>query len=118
MPSTTATLGISIDPIPAVQQQVDALKGDMAMDTGSEAMTLIKPPVNMNQAGYLAAKILENLYNYVNSFVQPNLPLDAISFGNLTDKGYLPVKAFQTWYDNLSRKLSNDPNYLSSDKSA
>ncbi|KAI7883191.1 DUF775-domain-containing protein [Lichtheimia hyalospora FSU 10163] len=118
MPSTTATLGISIDPIPAVQQQVEALKGDMAMDTGSESMAIVKPPVNMSQAGFLAAKILENLYNYVNSFVQPNLPLNAISLGNLTDNGYLPVKAFQTWYDNLSRKLSNDPNYLSSDKSA
>ncbi|KAI9257278.1 hypothetical protein BDA99DRAFT_515990 [Phascolomyces articulosus] len=118
--SVPATLGISIEPLEIVQQQMESAGATSMMDTtgADAAMAVIKPPTNLNQAGQLASKILDNLYNYVNSFVQQDLPLNAIPLSTLTDQGYLPVKAFQTWYENLSRKLSNDPNYLNSDKSA
>ncbi|KAI9318507.1 hypothetical protein BX666DRAFT_2025958 [Dichotomocladium elegans] len=121
MTPTSATLGISIDPINIVQEQLDALNGNNAMDITADSTALVKPglpAINLNQAGQLAAKILENLYNYTTSFVQTDLPLNAIPLSTLTDKGYLPLKAFQTWYDNLSRKLSNDPSYLSYEKAA
>ena len=119
--STPATLGISIEPIEVIQQQMESAGANSMMDTtgsGDSVMAIIKPPTNLNQAGQLASKILDNLYNYVTSFVQQDLPMNAIPLATVTDRGYLPVKAFQTWYENLSRKLGNDPNYLDSDKSA
>ncbi|KAI9492469.1 hypothetical protein BDB00DRAFT_873389 [Zychaea mexicana] len=120
--STPATLGISIEPIDIIQQQVETQGSASMMDTPGDGtqMAIVKPPPttpNLNQAGQLASKILDNLYNYVTSFVQQDLPLDAIPLSTLSDRGYLPLKAFQTWYENLSRKLGNDPNYLTSDKS-
>ncbi|KAI8147511.1 hypothetical protein BJV82DRAFT_595776 [Fennellomyces sp. T-0311] len=118
-PSTPATLGISIEPIEVIQQQVESTGTSSMMDTSADTSTaIVKPPTNLRQAGNIATKILDNLYNYVNSFVQQDLPMNAIPLSTLTDQGYLPVKAFQTWYENLSRKLGNDPNYLSTDKSA
>ncbi|KAF7728735.1 hypothetical protein EC973_005572 [Apophysomyces ossiformis] len=89
-PIGNATLGISIEPLEAVLQQQQA-----------QQMQLVVKSNQMNHAAQIAQKILENLYNYVTSFMQDS------------SEGVLPLKAFQTWYDNLGRKLANDPNYLS-----
>lgn len=122
---TVATLGISIEPIDAVQQQLQTLGGgaasantDQTMETISTSTAIVKPGTNLNQAAQIATKLLENLYNYVTSFGVQDLPANAIPLGTLVDRGYLPVKAFHTWYESLSRKLANDPNYLSSEKTA
>ncbi|KAI8636312.1 hypothetical protein BD408DRAFT_397644 [Parasitella parasitica] len=110
--STPATLGISIEPIAVVQQELATLN----QPTTSAA--LVKPGVNVSQVGQMAGRVLENLYNYCTSFTTQNLPVNAIPLGQLTENGYLPLKTFQTWYENLSRKLASNPNYLDQEKSA
>lgn len=110
--STSATLGISIEPIEVVQRELATLN----QSTTSSA--LVKPGVNVSQVGEMAGRVLENLYNYCTSFATQNLPVNAIPLGQLTENGYLPLKTFQTWYENLSRKLASNPNYLIEDKSA
>ncbi|KAG0167348.1 hypothetical protein DFQ28_006139 [Apophysomyces sp. BC1034] len=92
LPLGNATLGISVEPLEVVMQQQQAQQLQLVVKSNNN---------HLNQAGYVAQKILENLYNYVTSFMQDS------------NEGVLPLKAFQTWYDNLGRKLANDPTYLS-----
>ncbi|KAI8393302.1 uncharacterized protein BYT42DRAFT_550579 [Radiomyces spectabilis] len=115
-PASPATLGISIEPIQAVEQQLSTLQQNNTASATS--MSLVKPGANLTQVGQMANRILVNLYNYVTSFTAQELPMNAIPLGALTEQGYLPVKAFQTWYENLGRKLHNDPNYLLEEKDA
>jgi hypothetical protein len=110
--STSATLGISIEPMEVVQRELATIQ--QPLTSGA----LVKPGVNVNQVGQMAGRVLENLFNYVTSFTVQNIPVNAIPIGQLTDNGYLPLKTFQTWYDNLSRKLAANPNYLIEEKSA
>ncbi|KAG2199231.1 hypothetical protein INT47_010606 [Mucor saturninus] len=110
--STSATLGISIEPIDVVQQQLLTLSQPVT------SSALVKPGMNVTQVGEMAGRILENLFNYVTSFTVQNIPVNAIPLGQLTDNGYLPLKTFQSWYENLSRKLASNPNYLEEAKTA
>ncbi|ORZ12392.1 hypothetical protein BCR42DRAFT_483698 [Absidia repens] len=112
--STTATLGISIEPLATVEQHLATLQNTAVAKPPTAAATA----VSMSEVGQMASRVIENLYNYVTSFSVQELPMNGIPLGQLTEHGYLPVHAFQTWYNNLSRKLANDPNYLSSGKSA
>ncbi|KAI8067467.1 hypothetical protein BC940DRAFT_239224 [Gongronella butleri] len=109
----TATLGISIEPVDAVQQQLSTLNAGSLVKVAP-----LQQKMSMSEVGQMASRVIDNLFNYVTSFAVQDLPVNAIALAEITDRGYLPVKAFQTWYNNLSRKLANDPNYLSSDKSA
>ncbi|ORX47972.1 DUF775-domain-containing protein [Hesseltinella vesiculosa] len=108
----TATLGISIEPVASVEQQLDTLK------SGLVKATPLQQKVSMTEVGRMASRVIDNLFNYVTSFAVQELPMDAVVLGQVAERSYLPIKVFQTWYDNLSRKLANDPNYLSSDKTA
>lgn len=108
---TTATLGISIEPMQVVQQE-------LATINQPSSNALVKPSANISQVGQIAGRVLENLYNYVTSFTVQNIPLNSIPIGQLTENGYLPLKTFQTWYENLSRKLATNPKYLDEEKSA
>ncbi|RCH83411.1 hypothetical protein CU098_003009, partial [Rhizopus stolonifer] len=110
--STPATLGISIEPIQVVEQEIATLQ------SANMSTALMKTTANVSQVGQVAGKVLENLYNYVTSFTVQTMPVHAIPLGQLTENGYLPLKTFQTWYDNLSRKLATNPNYLDTEKSA
>lgn len=110
--STTATLGISIEPLAVVQQELATI------NQPSASTALVKPSANISQVGQIAGRVLENLYNYVTSFTVQNIPLNSIPIGQLTENGYLPLKTFQTWYENLSRKLATNPKYLDEEKSA
>jgi hypothetical protein len=110
--STSATLGISIEPIAAVQQELSTIQ----QSTMSSA--LVRPGMNVSQVGLMAERVLKNLYNYIASFSVQNLPVNAIPIGQLTENGYLPLKTFQTWYENLSRKLASNPHYLEEEKTA
>jgi len=105
----SATLGISIEPINIVQAELAEKPSNM---------TMVKNGTNLNQVGRTASLIIENLYNYITSFAVQTLPMNAIPLGQLVDNGYLPLKSFQTWYENLSKKLAINPNYLEEEKSA
>ncbi|RCH82213.1 hypothetical protein CU098_008588, partial [Rhizopus stolonifer] len=112
-PFSTVTLGISIEPIEVVQEQLTAIGQNQTIQN---QVAIVKP--NVTQVGEMAGRILENLYNYVASFTVQNIPVNSIPVGQLTENGYLSMKAFQTWYENLSRKLASNPRYLNGERSA
>ncbi|CAO3702708.1 unnamed protein product [Rhizopus stolonifer] len=112
-PFSTVTLGISIEPIEVIQQQLATIGQNQTIQN---QVAIVKP--NVTQVGEMAGRILENLYNYVASFTVQNIPVNSIPIGQLTEDGYLSMKAFQTWYENLSRKLASNPSYLNGERSA
>ncbi|CAB4394717.1 DUF775-domain-containing protein [Rhizophagus irregularis] len=93
----TATLGISIEPINVVEQQISSLPQH----------TNASIP---DQTAQISANILKNLYNYVTSFATSIIPFDSqkIGIGN----SYISTKIFQDWYDGFMRKVMMDPNIV------
>src|SRR5206468_3661711 len=82
--SITATLGISIEPISVVEEQIAALP--------LQASSAI--PEHTSQ---ITNNILKNLYNYVTSFASSVTPLGAQKIG--TGDLFISTKIFQDWYD-------------------
>ena len=95
--SITATLGISIEPISVVEEQIAALP--------LQASSAI--PEHTSQ---ITNNILKNLYNYVTSFSTPVPPYGAQIIG--TGNSYMSTKTFQDWYDGFMRKVKMDPSIV------
>ncbi|CAG8485210.1 2955_t:CDS:2 [Ambispora gerdemannii] len=97
-PQVTATLGISIEAIALVESQMANLP------TTNSVLT----PDNLSQ---VATNMLRNLYNYVTSFATSSSPLGMQIIGQNIDmyQSYIPLKAFQDWYDGFMRKVKIDP---------
>lgn len=95
--SITATLGISIEPINVVEEQILSLP----------QQTNASIP---EYTAKVSTNILKNLYNYVTSFATSTVPFDAqkIGIGN----SYISAKVFQDWYDGFMRKAMMDPNIV------
>lgn len=90
-------MGISIEPINVVEQQISSLP----------QQTNASIP---DYTAQISANILKNLYNYVTSFATLIVPFDAqkIGIGN----SYISTKIFQDWYDGFMRKVMMDPNIV------
>ncbi|GBC08190.1 hypothetical protein RclHR1_07960006 [Rhizophagus clarus] len=95
--SITATLGISIEPINVVEEQVLSLPQQINASI----------PEYTTQ---ISTNVLKNLYNYATSFATSIVPFDAqkIGIGN----SYISTKIFQDWYDGFTRKVMMDPNIV------
>lgn len=129
----TATLGISIEPIDVVQQQITALPSSRHSSLSASNLALV--PSSHTQTSELIPKILQNLYNYVMSFATKSLPPGAHVVGGgtspaaspafggfgmvgmqavqpVTSQSWIPVKAFEDWWSNVQRKTKLDPNYF------
>ncbi|KAF9319209.1 hypothetical protein BG003_009669 [Podila horticola] len=79
----------------------------------------------------MAQKVMSHLYNHVTSFATAVLPpgstvlvptggpgssMNVLAGGaQATDSSYLPVKAFNDWFQNVVRKAKADPLFLSRD---
>ncbi|KAI8913396.1 C11orf73, partial [Gorgonomyces haynaldii] len=85
----TAQLGISIEPIDQVMQQAGQSK----------------PPVD------LPMRLLEHFYNYLTSF-SSQLPKDASVLFGANVNSWIPLKALSEWYDNVQRRIKQDPSFL------
>ncbi|KAJ2077500.1 hypothetical protein H4R24_005092 [Coemansia sp. RSA 988] len=105
---TIAELGISIEPVQAVEQQVQqqAQPGSaLALTTSAAAPNSTVP---LQTAKQFAERALQNLYDYVTSFAtQPNASMGM--FGSGATVQVLPVKVFDEWYNSFLRKLQHDP---------
>ncbi|KAI9190011.1 hypothetical protein H9P43_001444 [Blastocladiella emersonii ATCC 22665] len=123
-----ANLGISVEPIDLVMQQLAALPSSrqsaMSMSGGSGG--------SASSALSQSTHILQNLYNYVTSFATTALPpmahtvggvpaaaVNAFGFGGgaapttqVRDDSWIPVKAFEAWYSRAVQRVKNDPNYF------
>lgn len=94
-----AQIGISLEPIESVVQMVPAV------DTTASNVTSFTEFIN---------KTVGNLFNYCSSFSRSASDLMGNPFqsGNPpTSTQYVPLTTIQTWYENYTRRLSNDQNF-------
>jgi len=96
--SVPITVGISIEPIAVVEQQMAAQR--------STALVPANKSNPVTQASSVVPRLLENLYNYVMSFAGPSSDVRGTSAS-------VPIKVFQDWYENVQRRLRLDPNTFS-----
>ncbi|KAJ1994911.1 hypothetical protein GGI25_001214 [Coemansia spiralis] len=122
MPNTSAELGISIEPVQAVEQQVQQMRqqqqqfGGTAVSTSqalvpSSAMAVGNngSAIPLQAAKTFAERTLQNLFDYAMSFAAR---ADASTMGVLGSNAaaqVLPVKVFEEWYNSFLRKLQRDP---------
>lgn len=93
-----AQIGISVEPLDSVIQMVPAL------DT---------PVSNMTNFAEFITKTVGNLFNYCSSFSRPASEIMGNPFqvGPPNSSHFVPLSTIQTWYENYTRRLSNDPNF-------
>ncbi|KAG4302314.1 hypothetical protein PCANB_001594 [Pneumocystis canis] len=111
----SAVLGISIEPLLSIEQQLLSLSTVQQSQKNLENSKEISLPAPSIQV--IIQKILTNLYNFIIGFVTSQLPHSAQLLGNIQiDNSYIPLKAFQDWHSKFSSKLSVDPNFLEKDQ--
>ncbi|KAG0243995.1 hypothetical protein B0O80DRAFT_465459 [Mortierella sp. GBAus27b] len=129
----TATLGISIEPLESVQAQIATLSSTASSTTSttatSNALVPLAAPGNVSPDSVVAVaqKVMTHLYNHVTSFATAVLPtgstvlvpaggpgsaVNVLSGAGAADSSYLPVKAFNDWYQNVIRKAKTDPMFM------
>lgn len=66
------------------------------------------PPLSI-----VAQRIAKNLFNFLGSFATQNLPAGVMTLGGLRpDATYIPLKAFEDWWNKFNHKVENDPGFL------
>ncbi|KAF8497528.1 DUF775-domain-containing protein [Russula emetica] len=83
----TAVLGISIEPLPRIFEQVNALPSAMS-----------KPAPGPSDGVALAEKIVKHLFNYISSFVSG-------SGTSLTPDSMVPMNVIARWYESFLSKV-------------
>ncbi|KAJ1730265.1 hypothetical protein LPJ61_003105 [Coemansia biformis] len=105
-PGASAELGISIEPIQAVEQQVQqhAPPAPQALVAASSAAAGLP----LQAARQLAERTLQSLYNYATSFAtRPDASMGLLGSGAAVQ--VLPVKVFDDWYRSFASKIQRDP---------
>lgn len=95
-----AQIGISIEPINSVAHMVPAIETTASnVDTFTEFIN----------------KTISNLFNYCSSFSRTANDIMGNPFQNNlhnnNNVNYIPLSSLQTWYENYTRRLSNDQNF-------
>ncbi|KAJ2491526.1 hypothetical protein IWW37_002198 [Coemansia sp. RSA 2050] len=104
MPGVNAELGISIEPIEAVEQQLQQMRQQPG--GSSNAMVVAQKQQSPSAQGALqfAERTLQSLFDYAMSFAtRPDASMGA--FGSGAAVQVLPVKAFEDWYSGFLRKI-------------
>ncbi|KAJ1964973.1 hypothetical protein IWQ62_002781 [Dispira parvispora] len=115
-PGSSATLGISIEPLASVEAQVAQLHqstnppttGSLVLHKPTAAVDQLLPAQQQAIVTPLVKKVMENLYNFVTSFIASGQSGPGANPDNQT----IPIKAFETWYRNVERKLQMNPDFL------
>jgi protein Hikeshi len=103
-PNPSITLGISIEPLSAIESQVNTLHAPTTTMTVGKPI----PPLTL-----VAQRIAKNLFNYMGSFASQNLPMGVMTLGQLRpDATYVPLKAFEDWWSKFNHKVESDPGFL------
>ncbi|KAJ2732227.1 hypothetical protein H4S06_006859 [Coemansia sp. BCRC 34490] len=128
MPSISAELGISIEPLQAVEQQMQtkhqqqhqqdstAMAAPTAQSHSLVPASSARAEGSGNVAGmpFQAAKafserVLQNLYDYAMSFAARQDPSTMGPIGSNAPVQVLPVRVFEDWYASFLRKVQRDP---------
>lgn len=83
----TAVLGISIEPLPQIFEQVNALPSAMS-----------KPAPGPSDGAALAEKIVKHLFNYISGFVSG-------SGTSLSPDSMVPMNLIARWYESFLSKV-------------
>ncbi|KAJ2850349.1 hypothetical protein IWW36_001966 [Coemansia brasiliensis] len=103
MTGISAELGISIEPIQSIEQQMQQNQGALVPAAASQS-----GPVSLQTAKQFAERTLQNLYDYATSFAtKPDASMGMLGSGASVQ--VLPVKVFEDWYGMFLRKLQRDP---------
>ncbi|KAJ2663756.1 hypothetical protein IW148_002314 [Coemansia sp. RSA 1199] len=106
MVGPTAELGISIEPIQAIEQQMQ--QQQQQQQNALVPVAQQPSPVSLQSAKQIAERTLQNLYDYATSFAtKPDASMGM--FGSGAPVQVLPVKVFEDWYTSFLRKLQRDP---------
>ncbi|KAJ2187669.1 hypothetical protein GGH19_000762 [Coemansia sp. RSA 1807] len=111
MVGPTAELGISIEPIQAIEQQMQQQQmQQQQMQQQNALVPAGQQPssVSLQSAKQIAERTLQSLYDYATSFAtKPDASMGM--FGSGAPVQVLPVKVFEDWYTSFLRKLQRDP---------
>lgn len=95
-----AQIGVSVEPLDSAAQMVPAIE---------------TPASNVNSFTEFINKTVGNLYNYCSSFSRSGNDLMGNPFqlgGNSSaNTQFVPLSTIQVWYENYTRRLSNDQNF-------
>jgi hypothetical protein len=83
----TAVLGISIEPLPQILEQV-----------GSLPSAVSKPAPASSDGAILAEKVVKHLFNYVSGFVSG-------SSTSLSPESMVPMNLIARWYESFLSKV-------------
>eukprot|EP01119_Soliformovum_irregulare_P005501 TRINITY_DN17258_c0_g1_i1.p1 TRINITY_DN17258_c0_g1~~TRINITY_DN17258_c0_g1_i1.p1 ORF type:complete len:213 (-),score=45.76 TRINITY_DN17258_c0_g1_i1:49-687(-) len=93
-------LGISIEPISQIQQQMPSKEPSNALVVSS-GPNVVFPPLTPNEMVNFAQKIMENLFNFALSFERtPGFP-NAVAA--------IPTEVLKKWYTNFESRIKKDP---------
>ncbi|KAK7683598.1 hypothetical protein QCA50_013436 [Cerrena zonata] len=98
--SVTAILGIAIEPLTAIQQQMATLPSSMNASVSAVVTRSNTPSIGGGAAGdatVLAEKVVKHLFNYLSSFAQ--------SASAMTPETPIPMAMILKWYENFVAKL-------------
>ncbi|KAJ1749743.1 hypothetical protein LPJ78_003726 [Coemansia sp. RSA 989] len=101
MTGINAELGISIEPIQSIEQQMQNQGALVSAANQSGSIPL-------QTAKQFAERTLQSLYDYATSFAtKPDASMGMLGSGASVQ--VLPVKVFEDWYGTFLRKLQRDP---------
>jgi hypothetical protein len=83
----TAVLGISIEPLPQILEQVNALPSAAS-----------KPVPSPSDGAMLAEKVVKHLFNYISGFVSG-------SGASLSPESMVPMNLIARWYESFLSKV-------------
>lgn len=83
----TAVLGISIEPLPQILEQISALPSAVS-----------RPAHAPSDGAILAEKVVKHLFNYVSGFV-------AGAGTSLSPESIVPMKVIARWYESFLSKV-------------
>ena len=92
--STTALLGISVEPLDQILQQTPASNTQ---------------PSTVDSFTEFSHKMLENFFNYASSFAVTPVMMSQMPINPM--ENYVPLNTVQNWYDNFLRRLQANPNF-------
>ncbi|KAJ2466113.1 hypothetical protein GGI02_004481 [Coemansia sp. RSA 2322] len=108
MPGISAELGISIEPIQDVEQQVMQMRQQAGAGTQSLALAQTGGQLSLQTARQFAERTLQSLFDYSMSFAtKPDASMGL--FGSGAAVQVLPVKVFEDWFNSFLRKMQRDP---------
>lgn len=108
MDYTTIDIGISIEPIAALEQLL--MESNTANVPKSQATTSLVPtnlPTTMvgTTTIDIARKVAENVFNYLMSFTRPSLGVAQLD----PTIEVVPIRVLQDWYASLLKRATTDP---------